>query len=108
MKDVFRDHGVCMTNSPRHDKELTDFGLLGNLSVNVSVSQIQHSESNVDYFWNSEATPNKTITIHADGIAQIIIDLSEVKTFKEGQLVPAKADRSGIENSIKKTITVIL
>lgn len=69
MKCVYKKENLHEESSARHVRELTDFGFVGNLSVNISLSRIQHAEDNVDHFWNSEATPNKTITIQADGIA---------------------------------------
>ena len=108
MKCVYKNENLSKTNFGNHQTELTDFGLLGNLSVNISVSQFQHAESNVDYFWDSELASNKTITIVVDRIAQIIIGLTEVKTFHKGQLVPVKAARTEIRDGRKKSIIVML
>jgi len=108
MKCVYKNENLSKTNFGNHETQLTDFGLLGNLSVNISISPLQHSESSVDYFWDSEAASHKTIIIQVDGIAQIAIGLTEVKTFHKGQLVPVKTARTGIEDGRKKSIIVML
>ena len=108
MKCVHKNGSPGTQSFSAHEQQLTDFGILGNLSVNISFSRIRELKSDVDYFWDSEAMSHKTITIQVDGIAQIIIGLAEVKTFKEGQLVQVKADRLGMEDNIEKSIIVIL
>jgi hypothetical protein len=108
MKCVYKNENLSKANVGNHEAQLTDFGFRGNISVNICVSRIQHSESSVDYFWDSELTSNKTITIVVDGIAQIIIGLTQVKTFHQGQLVPVKAAQMGIKDGRKKSIIVML
>jgi hypothetical protein len=108
MRNLFESGDLDKEKLVKLEKELTEFGLLGNLSVNISVSTIQNLAGHPDYIWDSEVSSEKTITINVDGVAQIIIALSEVKTFKDGELVSVKTSRTEIANDRKKSMIVIL
>jgi len=85
--------------------EITDFEIFGNVCVNVRVQPRQIEQKNVDYTWCSAENSHKEFTICLNDIAELIISISEVKTFKGGKIV---INQKQALNFGRKTIFVVI
>jgi len=84
MSTVIANQKECLNEE---GPQLTNFELFETFSVTVSVNSLQRKQRAEDYIWHSGSTCYKEFVIVLDNTAEIVISLSEIKTFKEGQIV---------------------
>lgn len=79
------------TNGNSHFEEvvvpLHDKGVVGFLSANFVVSELQFRENKMDYSWDFHTAPARQFIVLLDGEIEIETSLGDVRRFKGGDVL---------------------